>query len=122
MRGQIMTTLEEKHRIQEEELRIQQERERREANERAEQERDRRLADAQAEQERQRRAEAERELEASIRDAFFAGSPSATEEEYQRLLPRLREERLIHNARTDPVLEEAAILADRAPSGFRGTF
>lgn len=68
------------------------------------------------------RAEAEAQLREDIRAAFFAGSSSATEAEFEALYPRLREERLLLNARRDPIQEEVAALAERAPAGYRGIF
>jgi hypothetical protein len=68
------------------------------------------------------RVAAEAEMEADIRAAFFARSPSATDAEFEALYPRLREERLLLNARRDILAEEAAALAQTVPAGYRGTW
>jgi hypothetical protein len=61
-------------------------------------------------------------LKEELRPAFFSGSPSATEEEFTKLYPQLREERLILNTRRDPVAEEVAALNQATPADLRGTW
>jgi hypothetical protein len=68
------------------------------------------------------RAAAEAQLREDIRAAFFAGSPSVTNAEFEALYPRLREERLLLFARRNLVQEEAAALAQTVPAGYRGTW
>src|SRR5687768_11989366 len=63
-----------------------------------------------------RRQQAEEELTEMLRRNFFAGSLGATAQDVDRLLPKLRDEWMLAQARRDPVAEEAASLHASTPA------
>ncbi len=80
------------------------------------------LADEQAARDKERREQADEELTETLRRSFFAGSPSATAADFSRLLPKLRDDWMLEQAKRDPLGGEVAAQKNAMPAGFAGTW
>src|SRR5215207_6121884 len=111
-----------KHDAELRQLRERQEAQRTEQNQKIADEREAKLKaeeDAKAEE---RRKQADEELTELLRRNFYAGAPNASAQDFDRLLPKLRDEWILEQAKRDPVAELAAELVASAPAGFKGVF
>lgn len=85
-------------------------------NDRIRFEREQRLEAERHERETERGEEADAELRDHLRRRFIAGSPAATEADFERLYPQLRDAHLLAEAQQAPDREKAAL---RAPGEYR---
>jgi hypothetical protein len=83
--------------------------------------------EAQEEAEKQARAEAlraqaEEELTEMLQRNFYAGNPSATAQDFDRLKGKLKDDWMLEQAKVDRTVEDAAALAASTNAEFRGVF
>ncbi len=104
--------------IEQQEFETQQRQAREEAERQSRAAHEARLDAAQAERDTTRREQEAADLDERLRQNFVAQNPSASAEEIERLLPRLREEHMVQQARIDPVQAEADLLRSRHPNDY----
>jgi hypothetical protein len=98
-------------------------REERQAAERASVEaREKALAAEQEAKDKQRRDRDAEELTETLRRNFHAGNPAASAADFDRLLPKLKDDFMLAQAKRDPVQAEVAAQQASMPPGFSGTF
>ncbi len=71
---------------------------------------------------KQRRDRDAEELTETLRRNFHAGNPAATAQDFDRLLPKLRDDWMLEQAKRDPLDGEVAAQKNAMPAGFAGTW